>query len=233
MAIDQQYTSSHPGLGMSKENPARRAQDLRKFVKTSGVYWIQPSGYSAMQVYCDMEFDQGGWMCAFTCFPRATSCYNTAAVGGIPTPFDTVMNKFDDGVIKAMLNDGDKISRAQWFHRSVEFSSVWADGDIAGNTRGTQWNRFDVPNDWHSNSAAAGPTFYRSRGNPYYGGSGWSGQITSQGRGCSGNVGGWSNYYEQSCVQSWYAGCEGGPACNHRCAGGVQDRSEKIIIWIR
>jgi hypothetical protein len=234
MVQDISYTTSNPGLGLSRDFPARRAQDIRKHNRTNGVYWIQPSGYSPMQVYCDMETDQGGWMCVFTCFPRDTSCYNTAAVGGIPTPFDTVMNKFEDGIIKAMLNDGDRITRTFWTHRSVEFTSIFADGGIAGGTRSVQWNRFTTPNEWFSDATSSGSTFERSWGNPFRSGGAWSGPFTSGSTsGCSGAVGGWSNYYEQSCTQSWYAGCEGGPACNHRCAGAVQDRAERLVIWVR
>jgi hypothetical protein len=42
----------------------------------------------------------------------------------------------------------------------------------------------------------------------------------------------WSNYYEQSCQQSWFAWCEWWPAFNHACANGV-DRAEKLLIWAR
>jgi hypothetical protein len=54
--------------------------------------------------------------------------------------------------------------------------------------------------------------------------------ITSTSGGCSGAVGGWSNYYEQSCIRSWFAGCEGGPALNHACANPA-DPANKLIIW--
>jgi hypothetical protein len=102
----------------------------------------------------------------------------------------------------------------------------FADGNILG--RGAQWNEFDDPFSWVSNSSSAGATFRRKWGSN----GGWSGTYTSAGRGCSGPVGGWSNYNEQSCTQSWYAGCEGGPAINHCCACPV-DRAEKLIIWCR
>lgn len=223
--------TSNTGLGLTPDFPAKRAKDIRDANKKSGIYWIQPTGSaSPIEVYCDMESDDGGWMCVFTCFPRLTSCYVSGASGGIPTPFDASMNKFDDSVIQNMLNDGEKTTRSFWFQRSVGGSQrsnqVFSDGNIRG--RGAQWNEFDDPFAWVSNSSSSGATFRRRWGNQN-----WSGTYTSAGRGCSGAVGGWSNYYQQSCVQSWYAGCEGGPAINHRCAGSIQDRAEKITIWVR
>jgi len=219
--------SEASGLGLSETRPARRAKDMRGQGLTNGVYWIQPTGSaSPLRVYCDMETDEGGWMCVFTCFPRLSSCYVGTAVGGIPTPFDVTMNKFDDSVIQNMLSDGERITRTEWLHRSVEFTSVFANYGLTDGD--TQWNRFASPFAWNSTSSSSGQVFERKSGSN----GGWVTYTSSSG-GCSGAVGGWSNYYNQSCVQSWFAGCEGGPARNHRCAGGVQDRAEKLIIWVR
>jgi hypothetical protein len=221
-------TSSQSGLGLSRARPARRAQDMRGEVKKNGVYWIQPTGSaSPLQVYCDMETDDGGWMLAFTCFPRISSCYVAGAVGGIPTPFDVSMNKFADSVIQNMLNDGERISRTFWFHTQEGGTDVFADGNIRN--RGAQWNEFTNPFAWTSTDSSSGQTFRRRWG----GETSWSGLITSGSTtGCSGAVGGWSNYYEQSCVQSWFASCEGGPAINHCCACPI-DRAERLLVWVR
>ena len=176
-------------------------------------------------MYCDVTTDsETAWFLVFTAFPRIRSPYVAEAYGGTPTPEDTDMNKFSDDVIRTVLNNGIKQTRSQWWQTSVEFGSVWATGNL--NDRSTQYNEFEFPSNWNSTGASSGQRFKRR-----WGGAGWTDWITSASGGCSGAVGGWSNYYNQSCVQSWFAGCEGGPAINHRCAGGIQDRAEKILIW--
>jgi hypothetical protein len=181
------------------------------------------------RVWVDVETDpSGAWFCIFIAHPRDTSPYNANRVGSTaPHPDDAVMNKLSDSDIRAILNNGFKETRTQWFHTSVEFGTVWADGSLTNNS--TQYNLFENPSNWSSTSASAGQRFKRKRGIEVN----YSDWITSAASGCSGAVGGWSNYYNQSCVQSWFAGCEGGPALNHRCAGGVQDRANKLIIWAR
>lgn len=177
------------------------------------------------RVWCDVTTDADrGWFLVFTAFPRIRSPYVTSAYGNIPTVDDTDMNKLSDDDIRTVLKSGARQTRSQWWQTSVEFGSVWATGNL--NDRSTQYNEFEYPDNWNSAGSSSGQRFKRRLG-----GSTWTDWITSAGGGCSGAVGGWSNYYEQSCVQSWFAGCEGGPAINHRCAGGVQDRAEKILIW--
>lgn len=221
------FNVSKSGKGLSRNFPALSAREIRNENPRNGVYWIQPTGSSApLQVYCDMETDDGGWMCVFTCFPRLTSCYVQAAVGGVPTPYDVSMNKFADGVIQNMLNDGERITRTIWFHPQEGGNGIFSDGSLLN--RGAQWNEFTNPFAWNSTDSSGGQTFRRRWG----GETSWSGLITSAGGGCSGPVGGWSNFYEQSCVQSWFAGCEGGPAINHCCACPI-DRAEKLVIWVR
>jgi len=181
------------------------------------------------KIWVDVESDpSGAWFCVFTAFLRDTSPYNANRVGSLPpTPSDTSMNKFADSSIQAILNNGFKETRTQWFHTSVEFGTVWADGSLNNNS--TYYNLFEFPSNWNSTSASAGQRFKRKRGVE----TSYSDWITSAGGSCSGAVGGWSNHYEQSCIVSWFAGCEGGPAWNHRCAGNVQDRANKLIIWAR
>lgn len=185
-------------------------------------------------VYCDITTDPDvGWHLVFTAFPRDSSPYVSSAVGTsnrdkdgtVPQPTDTAMKKVTDDDIRTILNNGLKQTRTQWWHVSVEFGTVWGDGSLTNNS--TMWNEFEFPDNWNSTSASTGQRFKRKRGT-----GGWTGWITSGSTtGCSGPVGGWSNYYEQSCTQSWFAGCEGGPAFNHRCAGGIQDRAEQLHIW--
>jgi hypothetical protein len=216
----------------------QNATELKKVAPTAGnrTVMIHPLGVesdtSRMRVYCDITSDSTyGWHLVFTAYPRIRTPYvqaaydtnNTSTTGNVPTPSDTDMRKFSDDDIKVILNNGIKQTRTQWWHTSEVYGSVWADGNL--NNASTQWNEFDNPNAWYSDSSSAGATFRRRRG-----GESWSGTITSAGGGCSGAVGGWSNYYEQSCVQSWFCGCEGTPCINHACATGT-DRAQQLHIW--
>lgn len=221
--------TSNAGLGLTRDRPARRAIDIRAANPTNGVYWIQPTGSaSPLQIYCDMETDNGGWMCAHVCYPRQGNgvCYVTGAVGGIPTPFSVETNKIEDSVIQNMLNDGEKISRTIWIHVSTNETSVFADGNLLN--RGSLWNEFEFPFNWNSISASSGQRFRVKQGS-----NGTFGQfITAAAGGCSGAAGGWSNIQVQQCTQSWFAGCEGGPAINHACANPA-NRAQKLIVWVR
>ena len=227
-------------MGCHAGTRVTNATELKKAAPQAGnrTVMIHPNGKQnpseRFLAYCDIETDPNiGWHLVFMVFPRIRSPYvgeafetnNRVKNGKVPLPTDTDMTKFSDADIRLILNSGIKQTRAQWFHTSVEFGSVFADGSLTN--RGTQYNEFEFPNNWSSTSASAGQRFKRRWGNEVN----FTNFITSTSGGCSGAVGGWSNYYDQSCVQSWFAGCEGGPAINHRCAGAVQDRANKIIIW--
>jgi hypothetical protein len=225
----------HAGTRVKNATELKQAAPLA----TSGVFMIHPKGKNdpseRFLVYCDLQSDPNiGWHLVFTAFPRVTSPYNNDTVGTnnripngqVPLPTDDSMRKFNDTDIKTILNNGIKQTRTQWFHNSVEFpGTVFGDGSLTGQS--TLFNEFDIPNNWSSASASSGQTFRRRRATDAT----FSATITSAGGSCSGAVGGWSNWYEQSCVRSWFAGCEGGPAYNHKCAGNIQDRADKLIIW--
>jgi hypothetical protein len=181
------------------------------------------------KVWVDVETDPtGAWFCVFIAYPRIRSPYVFDRYGSTPPhpTIDTDMNKLSDLDIRAILNNGFKETRTQWYHTSAIYGTVWASGSL--NDRGTQYNLFENPNLWSSNGASSGARFKRKWG----GNINYTDWITSGNDGCSGAVGGWSNYYGASCVQSWFAGCEGGPAINHNCGTG-QDRANKLIVWAR
>jgi len=227
-------------MGCHSGTRVKNATELKKAAPEAGnrAVMIHPNGTndttSRFVTYCDITSDADvGWHLVFTAFPRIRSPYNQAAYNtsnrsksyNVPLPTDTDMKKFVDSDIHAILNNGLKQTRTQWWHTSIEFGSVWGDGSLTNNS--TMYNEFENPSSWNSSSSSSGQRFKRRRATQS-----WSGWITSGATtGCSSAVGGWSNYYEQSCVQSWFAGCEGGPAFNHRCAGSVQDRAEKLLIW--
>jgi hypothetical protein len=188
-----------------------------------------------MLVYCDITTDPDvGWHLVFNAFPRDESPYNASAVrtnnrdknGTVPLPTDVLQSKLIDDDIRTILKNGIKQTRTQWWHTSVDFGTVFGDGGL--NNQSTLFNEFDNPDAWNSTGESPGATFRRRRAID----ASFSGTITSGSTtGCSSAVGGWSNWYEQSCVRSWFAGCEGGPAYNHRCAGGIQDRANQLRIW--
>lgn len=226
-------------MGCHTGTRVTNATELKKAAPTAGnrTVMIYPKGKQdpseRFLVFCDITTDPNiGWHLVFNAFPRTESPYNSNAVrttnrqvnGEVPLPTDTVQKKFTDNDIRTILNNGIKQTRTQWWHTSVEFGTVWATGSLTD--RSTQYNEFEFPNNWNSTSASTGQRFKRRWAN-----GSWTGWITSASGGCSGAVGGWSNYYEQSCTQSWFAGCEGGPAINHRCAGAIQDRANQLMIW--
>lgn len=230
-------------MGCFAGTRVKNATELKKVAPTAGnrTVMIHPNGKNdsseRFKVYCDITTDADyGWHLVFMSFPRSTSPYVAEAVntsnrttsGAVPLPTDTGQTKVTDDDIRTILNNGIKQTRTQWWHTSVEFGTVWATGVISGTDRSAQYNEFEFPDNWNSTSGSSGQRFKRKWGPDGT----WTGWITSGSTtGCSGAVGGWSNYYEQSCTQSWFAGCEGGPAINHRCAGSVQDRAEELRIW--
>lgn len=180
------------------------------------------------KVWVDVTTDtSGAWFCVFMAFPRVTTPYNASRVGSTPpNPSDSSMNKLADTDIQAILNNGFKETRTQWYHTSEADSTVWADGSLTNGS--TVWNLFETPSNWNSTSSSIGQRFKRKQSAD----GAYTDWITSASGGCSSGVGGWSNYYEQSCVISWFAGCEGTPAWYHCCACPV-DRASKLIIWAR
>jgi len=228
-------------MGCHSGTRVRNATELKKLAPSAGnrTVMIHPNGVNDTSerflVYCDITTDPDiGWHLVFNAFPRDASPYVTTAVdtsnrtpnGTVPLPSDTTQKKLSDDDIRKVLNTGIKQTRTQWYQTSVEFGTVWATGSLTD--RSTQYNEFEFPDNWNSNAASSGQRFKRRLGNTTV----WTDWITSGSTsGCSGAAGGWSNYYEQSCVQSWFAGCEGGPAINHRCAGAIQDRAERLTIW--
>jgi hypothetical protein len=195
---------------------------------------VQSGSSKGFRVFCDITTDANvGWHLVFNAFPRVESPYTATAIrtsnretsGSVPLSTDTLQSKLSDDDIRTILSNGIKQTRTQWWHTSVEFGTVWGDGSL--NNQSTLFNEFDDPSVWNSTAASTGATFRRKTAVD----ANFSSTITSASGGCSGAVGGWSNWADQSCTRSWFAGCEGGPAYNHRCAGDVQDRANQLAIW--
>lgn len=205
--------------------------DAKKNLRNSGYVFLRdkssPFSRAGFVVWADVTSDEtGAWFLVENAFPRVSSVYQAGAVGDIPRPGDGSMTKLHDDSIRTILANGNKETRTQWFHTSEASGTVWADGSL--NNSSTMYNQFEDPGLWSSTSSSSGARFKRRQGP----GSTYSDWITSAGNGCSGAVGGWSNYYNASCIISWFAGCEGAPAYNHCCACPV-DRAQQLIIWAR
>lgn len=225
-------------MGCHAGTRVKNATDLKLAAPTAGnrTVMIHPNGVNDTSerflVHCDVTSDpEIGWHLVFTAFPRIRSPYVDAAYntsnreknGSVPLSTDTDMKKVADTDIRKIMNTGIKQTRTQWFHTSLNSGSVWADGSLTNDS--TMYNEFDNPDSWSSSAGSSGATFRRRMQTGL-----WSTTYTSASGGCSGAAGGWSNFYEQSCVRSWFAGCEGGPALNHACANPA-DPAEKLIVW--
>lgn len=139
------YRSRIVIIGNSSDNPAESAAQIKSWNPnaTSGLYWIKPTGYtgSAQQIYCDMDYDGGGWMLVSsnyatdTTIPSGTSRQSTsyeldrATVLGTPSPNS-------DYIIGAIINDLPFSEARVWGFgfNSTSNTFVWPT-NLGGNVR--------------------------------------------------------------------------------------------------
>jgi len=206
----------------------------------SGIYTINPSG-SDIVVYCDMAADGGGWTLAAVCRPEdnpnypnfksnvpTSDCWNTGNVGNVIDPASSLSVKLSDSIIKSILNNGDKITRANW-QQQYRYNS---------NNPTNHWiyNKITDPNQWGSSGGGApNKEFYVK----YNYADSWGSPLLTAGTGCSSASNGWSNQnyngHGESCgsLGAWDAGCEAAPSSSHCCACQTYDERANVILWIR
>ena len=99
--------SGYTGPGSSQGNPASDPYSLRD--EEDGLYWIQPSGQSAYQVYMDNTRNGGGWVlcakvCTATCQDHITTGSQRISGTTGPRTNDTQTHKFSDSWIQGLRN---------------------------------------------------------------------------------------------------------------------------------
>jgi len=68
----------------------------------SGIYRIQPAGQAALDVWCDMTTDGGGWTLIVRAQAGSNAHANAAAVGALTSPSQATAAKLSDAVINAI-----------------------------------------------------------------------------------------------------------------------------------
>ena len=117
----------YTGPGSSQGNPASDPYSLRN--EEDGLYWIQPSGQSAYQVYMDNTRNGGGWvLCAKVC---TATCQDHITTGSVrisgttgPRTGDTQTHKFADSWIQALRNGSSYSGSTAYWMEATNFSSI-------------------------------------------------------------------------------------------------------------
>ena len=93
----------------SQDNPAVDGNALMRAGKASGIYWIQPFGQDAYQMYVNNDDNGGGWvLCVHA---RTSTCQEHMTNGAVrisgttgPRTTDTSTSKMADSWIQALRN---------------------------------------------------------------------------------------------------------------------------------
>ena len=110
----------------SQDNPAVDGNALMRAGKASGIYWIQPFGQSAYQMYVNNDDNGGGWvLCVHA---RTSTCQEHMTNGAVrisgttgPRTSDTSTSKMADSWIQALRNSSSYTGNTAYWMHALDF----------------------------------------------------------------------------------------------------------------
>ena len=110
----------------SQDNPAVDGNALMRAGKASGIYWIQPFGQDAYQMYVNNDDNGGGWvLCVHA---RTSTCQEHMTNGAVrisgttgPRTSDTSTSKMADSWIQALRNSSSYTGNTAYWMHALDF----------------------------------------------------------------------------------------------------------------
>jgi len=136
----------------TQTNPAANGMVVKNANLPSGLYWIQPAGQTAYQMYVDNTRNGGGWVLCATV--RTATCQDHITTGAVrltsssgPRSGDSSTVKMSDSWIQALRNGSSYTgSTAYWMEalnfNKNQFISTNATVDLQSSASGDDWRTY-------------------------------------------------------------------------------------------